>query len=176
MNFYRRRFNLYFWPAALLLVSGCALWESANHPVAALRVHIEGGPGASGASETVSVIRSHPVAVTIAGNALLSESDVIAARLIESGNNFVIELQFDEIAGWALEQYTAVSPGKHLVIFGQWGKKPEESRWLAAPFINRRVAGGMLIFTPDMSREEAEKFIKGLGYAAKENLTNLSKK
>ena len=176
MNFYSRRFNLYFCPATLLLVAGCALLDPAGHHVAALRIHLEGDAGSADSNQTVSVIRSHPVQVAIAKNPILTESDVVGARLIESPNGFAVELKFDEIAGWGLEQETAVNPGKHLVIFAQWGKKPDDGRWLAAPSINRRVAAGTLVFTPDASREEAEKFVKGLNLAAEKNLVAISKK
>jgi len=40
-------------------------------------------------------------------------------------------------------------------------------RWLAAPLINRRMADGMITFTPDASREETEKFVEGLNNSAK---------
>lgn len=176
MNFYGRRFNLYFLPAALLLlVSGCALLHFHSRPVAALRIHVEGESAVAGSSQTISVMRSQPVMVTIASEPILTEADVVAARLLETRGGFALELKFDEIGGWALEQYTAVNPGKHLAIFGQWGGKPADGRWLAAPSINRRVAGATLVFTPDASREEAGLLVKGLNAAAEKNAVAKSK-
>ena len=49
-----------------------------------------------------------------------------------------------------LEQYTAANPGRHLVIFGQWGDKLADGRWLAAPLITHRISNGLLAFTPDI--------------------------
>jgi hypothetical protein len=169
MSFYWRRFNLYFWPAALLLVSGCALWKHENPTMASVRVHMEGSSGSPESTETIQIIRSAPVMVTIAKMPILSESDLAAAAIVQTPGGFAVELKFDEIGGWKLEQYTAVNPGKHLVIFGQWGDQLKDGRWLAAPSIYRRIAGGVLIFTPDASREEAEKFVAGLNAFAKKN-------
>ena len=69
-----------------------------------------------------------------------------------------------------LEQYSAANPGKHFAIFGQWGEKLADGRWLAAPLITHRIADGMLSFTPDMSREEADRLVLGLNNVAKKIL------
>ena len=41
-----------------------------------------------------------------------------------------------------------------------------EGRWLAAPRINKRIADGVLVFTPDATREEAEQIALGLNNLA----------
>lgn len=176
MNFYRRRFNLFFWPAALgLLVSGCAaghsggLFHHKKEPVALLRVHVESESKAAGSTKTVSVLRSQPVEVNISTDPVLTEVDVLAARLLGSSDSFAVELKLEETAGWRLEQYSAINPGKHLAIFGQWGETPTDGRWLAAPLIVRRMAGSVLLFTPDASHAEMEQWVKGLNEAAKKN-------
>ena len=51
-------------------------------------------------------------------------------------------------------------PGPAGGLFdGMFGASPD---WLAAPLIRRPIADGVLTFTPDASREEAEKIVKGL--------------
>jgi preprotein translocase subunit SecD len=114
------------------------------------------------------VLRSDPVQVTVATEPVLTEASIIAARVIETTGGFAIEIQFDENGTWSLEQYSAANPGRHFAIFGQWGEKLVNGRWLAAPLITRRIANGILAFTPDMSREEADKLVLGL--------TNVTKK
>ncbi|HUC84587.1 MAG TPA: hypothetical protein VL970_05285, partial [Candidatus Acidoferrales bacterium] len=111
----------------------------------------------------------------IATDPILTEADVTAARLLDAPGGFAIELKFEETAGWRLEQFTAINPGKHLVIYGHWGDKPEEGRWLAAPVIVHRIANSTLIFTPDASREEAEQFVKELNAGAQKNAGMKSK-
>ncbi len=176
MNFYRRRFNLFFWPAALgVLVSGCADWHPGamfhhkKEQIGLLRVHVESESSAAGTTQTVSVERSQPVAVNISTDPILTEVDVVSARLLEAPGGFAVELKFEDTAGWRLEQYSAINPGKHLVIFGQWGETRADGRWLSAPLMMRRMAGGVLTFTPDASHAEMELWVKGLTAAAKKN-------
>jgi preprotein translocase subunit SecD len=167
MSFCLRRFNLYL-PllAALALPGGCALTHKSG-PLGALRVHIESAANAEGASQTVSILRTEPVLVTIARDPVLTEANLITATLMETPGGFAVRVKFDESGTWALEQCTASNPGKHLVIFGQWSDQLVDGRWLAAPLITRRIGDGILTFTPDASREEAQKLVIGLNNAAK---------
>jgi hypothetical protein len=171
MNFCRRRFNLYFLPATLgLLLSGCALWHRQHDFGAVLRIHVESESKAAGSNKSISVLRSQPMTINISTDPILTESDVISAKLLDTPDGgFSLEIKFEETAGWRLEQYTAGNPGKHLAIFAQWSLNKEDGRWLAAPFIARRMAGGVLTFTPDASREEAEQLVKTLNVDAKRN-------
>jgi len=97
----------------------------------------------------------------------LTEANTVAARVIDTRGGFAIQIQFDESSALVLEQYSAGNPGKHFVIFGQWGEKRADGRWLAAPLITHRIAGGNLSFTPDMPREEADRLVLGLNNVAK---------
>jgi preprotein translocase subunit SecD len=172
MSFCRRRFNLYLLTAALgLLVSGCAMWQRQHAFGAVLRVHIEGeAGGGSGSTKTITIMRSEPMTLTITTDPILTESDVSGARLVETKDGgFSVEITLEQTAGWKLEEYTADNPGKHLAIFAQWSAKKEDGRWLAAPYITRRLAGGTLTFTPDASHDEAQQLITALGVDAKRN-------
>ena len=135
-----------------------------------MRVHIEGNADNAGdlsTVKTVSVLRSNPVLVTIANEPVLTEASILAARVIDTPGGFALEIQFDESGALVLEQYSATFPGKHFVIFGQWGDKLANGRWLAAPLITHRISNGVLSFTPDMSREEADQLVLGLNNVAK---------
>ena len=46
--------------------------------------------------------------------------------------------------------------GRKIAVFTQFGEQLKNCRWLAAPVISHRISDGVLIFTPDASREEAE--------------------
>jgi SecDF, P1 head subdomain len=167
-----RRFNIYFTLAAVLaLLCGCKTGqqreqEKTKDVVGALRVHIEAGAGDAGSTQTISVLRSDPVLVTIVDEPILTEASLIAAKVIDTPGGFAIEVKFDEISASLLEQYTAENPGRHLVIFGQWGDKLANGRWLAAPLITHRISDGTLAFTPDMSRKEADQLVLGLNNVA----------
>ena len=170
-----RQFNTYFALAAMFaLLCGCQT-EKPPKDVGALRVHIESNPGPEGTSQTVSVLRADPVLVTIAKEPILTEANIIAAKVVDSPGGFAIEIQFDENGAWTLEQYSASNPGNHFVIFGQWGEKLANGRWLAAPLITRRLSDGILTFTPDMSRAEADQLVPGLNNVAAQIHKNSSK-
>jgi hypothetical protein len=69
----------------------------------------------------------------------------------------------------SLEMGTVSSLGRHLLIFGQWttetDTKPEE-RWLAAPVVRNVLRTGTIVFSADMDREEAERFVEGINRVA----------
>lgn len=173
MKVYRRRFNLFLALAFLLVpFCGCSLFGHRNEPLAGLHVHIEMAPGAASTAlndtQTVSVLRSSPVTVMIGKEPVLTEANLVAAKLIRTPDAPAIEVRFDENGTWILEQYSAANPGRHFVIFGAWGKNLKENRWLAAPIITQRINDGILSFTPDMTLDEANQFVLGLNNIIKE--------
>ena len=154
--------------AAFCVLPGC-LTDRPHGPTAAVRLHVEASPNFLGTSETVSVLRADPVVINIAKEPILTEANLIAARLIEAPGGFAVELRFDETGSQILEQYTAANTGFHFLIFGQWGDKASQGRWLAAPLITHRIGNGVLAFTPDMSHAEAEQLVTGLKNVAEFN-------
>ncbi len=170
MNFYARRFNLYLLVLLALSVAftGCATSKKKKHePVGAVRVHVESSANAEGQGQTVSVLRDDPVLVTISKDPILTEANLLKASLIETPGGFSIELKFDQTGAWTLEQFSAAYASKHFAIYGQWGDKLKDGRWVAAPLITGRIASGLLSFTPDMTREEAQQLVAGLNNTAK---------
>ena len=162
-----RRFNLFLALMALAVLCGCQT-NKPDKEVSALRVHIESNSGNTGVSQTVSVLRSDPVLITVAKEPILTEANLVEAKVIEARGGFALQVQFDESSALVLEQYSAANPGKHFVIFGQWGEKRADGRCLAAPLITHRIASGILSFTPDISREEADRLVLGLNNVSKE--------
>ena len=69
------------------------------------------------------------------------------ASVIDALGSFQIMIQFDRRGTWLLE-YTTAHRGRRIGIFSQFG----DARWLAAPVMNKRIADGVLVFTPDASR------------------------
>ena len=166
MVVWTQRFNLYLAvAAALALLCGCQTHRQKG-PLGALRVYIQVNPDSLGTSQTISVLRSDPVLVTIARNPILTEANIVAAKVLDTPGGFAIEIQFDENGTWLLEQYSASNPGGHFAIFGEWGDQVVNGRWLAAPLITHRIANGALSFTPDASRAEADQLVLGLNRVA----------
>ena len=175
MKLWTRQFNIYLMLAATLaLFCGCQTSKK-DTPVSALRIHIEINPDSAGTSKTIPIVRSDPVPVTIAQEPVLTEVNIVTARVFDTPGGFAIEVRFDETASWILEQYSAANSGLHFAIFGQWGDKLANGRWLAAPLITRRIANGVLAFTPDASREEADQLVLGLNNVAKKSRKGLDK-
>jgi preprotein translocase subunit SecD len=167
MKVLARRFNIYLVLAFLLgLTCGCQTGKKTQ--TASLRVHIEVSPDPAGTSQNISVLRSDPVLVTIKREPILTEANIVSAKVIDARGGFAIEIKFDENGTWLLEQYSAANPGGHFAIFGQWGEKISAGRWLANPVISRRISNGTLAFTADCEREEADQLVLGLNEAAKE--------
>ena len=168
MNFCARRFNLYLTLLLAVVICGCGTFgKKKPDKISAVRIHLEAPVGVPGQTRTVNVLRSNPVVVTVDTNPILTEQNLIGAELVETPGGFAVKLQFDETGGWMLEQSTAGNPGKHLVIFGQWGEKVTEGRFLAIPLITGRNNTAVLSFTPDASREEAQRFVDGLNEVCK---------
>ncbi len=161
------RFNIYLMlVATLALVCSCQT-NKPKENLSALRIHIETLPNNLGTSQAISLLRSDPIQVTVQTDPALTEANIIAARILETPGGFAVEIKFDETGSWILEQYSASNVGRHFAIFGQWGEKLINGRWLAAPIISHRIGDGLLAFTPDASRDEAEQLVLGLNHVAK---------
>ena len=136
--------------------------------VAMLRLHIETNPDASKRTGP-AVIRG--ISFNIESEPFLTESSIKEAKLIDVVGGFEMSIQFDRQGSWLLEQYTSAGRGKHLAVYSQWTIFPEKElnkgRWLASPFIRTHITDGLLTFTPDATREEAETIVKGLNNVVK---------
>ena len=162
-----RRFNTYLaLVTAVGMLSACQTMKQ-NGIAGALRVYIETDANGASTSKAVSVFRAHPMTVTVATTQILTERNITAAKVVDTQGGFAIQIQFDQNGTWTLEQYSTSNLGKHFVIFGQWGEKVADGRWLAEPLITRGIANGMLVFTPDASPEEAGRLVLGLNEAIK---------
>jgi hypothetical protein len=167
------RFNIYLLVGlAMVLSCGCQSANAKRKKVTCtLRVHGETRADASGKSSTVEIFRAQPFAITIDKSAFLTESNVKEAKVVDSMGGFSLQLKFDRKGTWLLEQLTAGLRGKHIAIFAEFMPTPEDKlgvgRWLAAPLIKARITDGVLTFTPDTSREEADQIALGLNNVAK---------
>ena len=168
-----RGFNLYLvLVLAVGLVCGCHTAEGKRKQVlSTLRLHQEVNADASGRSQQVTVYRDRPVAFTVDRAPFLTESNVKAAKIIEAVGGFALSIQFDREGSWLLEQYTAANKGRHTAVFSQFDNPNEEKlntgRWLAAPLIQNHISDGLLVFTPDANRQEAEQIALGLNNVAR---------
>ncbi len=172
-----KRFNIYLMGGLILgLLCGC---NSEAHKrkkrVATFRVHAEMNPDAMGRTENIQVYRAQPFLMTVGKQPFVTEQLVKEAKVVDVLGGYALQIQFDRQGTWLLEQYTAALRGKHLGIFSQWCAPPDEKlnqgRWLAAPLVQTHITDGLLVFTPDATREEAEEIALGLNNVAKKAAT-----
>ena len=165
-------FNLYLTLAVLLAsMVGCKTPHSEDRKVlSTLRLHLETRPDPMGRTEVAEVYRGSPVKFSIDKAPFLTEASVQDAKVIDVTGGFALQIQFDRQGSWLLEQYTSANRTKHIVVVSQFVEPGEDKlnkgRSLAAPQINNHITDGLFIFSPDASREEAERIALGLNHVA----------
>lgn len=173
MSIGRSRFNIYLICLLVAVVAGCRSPEQKKakqkeKQLSKLAVHLEVPPDSIEFSRTIQVFREKPIMVTVDKSPFLTEAQVTDAKIIPQRDGWALSLKFDKRGTWLLEQYTTTNPGKHMAIFGMFGGEKQEARWLGAPVILHRISSGILTFTPDSTREEAEELVLGLNNLAKQ--------
>jgi hypothetical protein len=123
-----------------------------------------------GTAPKVDVIRSRPISVAITKQPFIDERDIVRAILLETPDGgFMIKLEMTSHGKQALEMATVSSNGRRMVVFSQWTmdgvEKPEE-RWLAAPLIRSPLHDGVMVFSVDSNREEANRIVDGINNVA----------
>ncbi len=158
-------FNIYLITAMFLL--GCKSPQEKKEAadsrrqkkeLSTIRFHLEATGDSSGRAEPVSILRSSPVSLQVLKDSFLDERDVLRATVNEHMGSFIIQIQFDDHGTLVLDSLSSANKGKRVAIMSDFG----ERRWLAAPILSRRIADGMLSFTPDATRDEAERIVRGL--------------
>lgn len=166
------RFNLYL---ALALFALCACQspeKKRQKQISTLAVHLQTTNDDTPFSRKISVFRNAPAEISVDRSAFLTEAHVAGAKVIDDENGWSLQLKFDQRGTWLLEQYSTANPGKHIAIFSTFGPDQKEARWLGAPILPRRISNGILQFTPDASREEADEIVFGLNNMAKKSAQN----
>ncbi|HTG43365.1 MAG TPA: hypothetical protein VK633_02415 [Verrucomicrobiae bacterium] len=162
MNTPSGRFNLILTIFACAVV-GCKTPE-AKEPkekqASILRFHLETNPDDTGRTLQVPVYRAQPMLVTIGRDAVLDEGFLKTAEVVDADEHggHAIKVTFDDAGTRRLEALTIEHRGQHFAINASW----TETRWVAAPLITKRIANGEYVFTPDATREEAERIVAGL--------------
>jgi preprotein translocase subunit SecD len=167
-----QRFNTYLLvtlAAAAVAVCGCQTTgqKMPKSLLSTLRLHVQASFDETKASQSVPIYREKPVWLTVEQVPFVTEANVSAASVIDGVGGYVLRIQFDQQGTVLLEGCTAANRGRKIAIFSQFGEKIKDYRWLAAPVINHRITDGVLVFTPDATREEAEEIALGLNNVSK---------
>jgi preprotein translocase subunit SecD len=170
MKIRRARFNIYLWLSLSLIMAagGC---HTANNEkkapkkgYALLRLHLEVNLDGTDKNGTVMVGRRTAFPVTVNKLAFIEASHLGRVSLLDDDHGgFKMKVQLNRQGTWLLEQYTVANKGRRIAVFAEL----EDFHWIAAPLITQRISDGVFTFTPDVSREEAEKLVLGLNQAVK---------
>lgn len=162
----------------ILVVSGCAHNKSASKTSAEkppkpkkslfkeatqISFHCEMNPDGTDRCVQAQIYRANPMTITVDRSPALHEGFIERADLIEFMGTYAIRIKFDSTGTLLLDNITNSHRGRHLAIFCHF----TDARWIAAPLITHRISDGVFVFTPDASREEAERIVRGLNNVAK---------
>jgi hypothetical protein len=157
------RFNIYLVAVlAALAVAGCAGTKHKNkkNDIATLiSLHLEVSSDETQVSAPVPILRAQPEMVNVETEAFLDEGALESARVVDDLGGFHIRLKFNWEGTMVLDGITTDNQSRRIAVLAKWDK---DTRWLAAPVIHRRVSDGTFDFTPDATREEADRIVQGL--------------
>lgn len=163
------RFNIYFVLLALILFVGCRTAEERKQAkiMSTFRLHLETHQGGT---ESGAVVEIAGAKIYVNNAPFLDETSVTNAAVVDTRDGgFAIRVQYDRHGALVLDTVTTSNRGLHLAIFSQFGPgKLEQTRWLAAPYIGASITSGVLIFTPNCTRAEADEVVLGLNNVAKD--------
>lgn len=170
MKISRLAFNLFLVSLAVAL-AGCGSTEKNKEnkkdskEATSLRFHLETNADGTDHNVPILIYRARPMRMQIERNSALDEAMMASAAVVDVDQmgGYAIKIVFDDAGKRALDTLTIANKGRHLAIHAQW----TEARWLAAPLIQRRMADGVFIFTPDASREECDRIVLGLNNVIK---------
>jgi len=171
------RFNLYLLAALVVAAAyGCRTPESKRtHQFCVLRLHLEMNPDGTDRSQPVPIFRQEPVMVNIEKQPFLGENSVAEAKVLDVVGGFALSVRFDRQGSRLLEEYSTENRGTRVAIFSLFGEPMTNARWLGAPIISRPITNGVLVFTPDATRAEADQIALGLNNDAKKNQSALDR-
>lgn len=129
---------------------------------ASLRFHLEVSRDGQEDNSPVTVGRQSPFEVNVQKSPFLTEFQIEKAEVVDDVGGFAISLQLDKQGTFLLEQYTTGHKGRRIGIMAEFG----QVRWIAAPVIMKRWGDGKFLFTPDTTREEAERIVSGVNRVA----------
>lgn len=136
---------------------------------ATIRFHLETNLDGTPKTKVVPIYRASPIYVAVEELVFLDEGSVEQAALVDWAGTYAIRIKFNHHGSFYLDSLTTSNKGRRLVIYSEFGQSKDvvTNRWLAAPVIEQRNDSGILTFTPDASREEAERIVNGLNNIAK---------
>lgn len=176
MKSWLHTFNWILLVATLMFAAGCETTrDPASDPtakkdtkskrkekeVSTVIFYLETAP--QGKVNSAPIYRKNPIYVPVESQPFLTLANVEEASVVDYLDGFIIQIRFDSHGAFVLDTISSANKGRRIAVFAKF----PEPRWLAAPQITQRNATGLLSFTPDATREESERFVRGLNSALK---------
>lgn len=143
---------------ALLPVVGCQSKPPKN--AATLSMHLPAGRGLPESRRTTVALMSPAISLDVNRIPVLREADLDTVELKGEGDNFLMRLVFGIHGTIELDRVSNNNRGELIVIF-------INNIPVAAPQLKHRIVDGVFEFTPNLSREEAQKLADGLNAMVK---------
>ncbi len=147
------------------LVGACRSPEAkrAATEASTLRLYLETDFDTTGEkTAVVPVYRAAPVLLRVAREPFLDEAHIVDAQVVDTVGGFAIAVRYDFHGALVLDTVSTTYRGQRIAIHSTFS----EARWLAAPKLATPLKDGLLVFTPDATREEAERIVRGLNNVA----------
>lgn len=149
-----------------LSFTGCRSAEERENrkKLSTISLHLESNQDATEKQVLVPIYRKTPVHISVLRQPFLDTANVLQATVVDHpGQGIVVALQMDRQGTLILNNVTSAYRGRRIAVFAQF----DDARWIAAPVANQRITDGVLAFTPDANKEEAERLVLGLNNAAR---------
>ena len=125
-----------------------------------MQFHIETNPDPTGRTMEAPIFRANPFHLTVQREPVLDEAFMENVQLVDTDEmgGYAIKVTFNKFGTRRLDALSVEHRSQRLAVHAEW----TEARWLGAPVLNKRISDGVLIFSPDATREETERIVRGL--------------
>jgi hypothetical protein len=179
MKSLRTRFNTYLILGAVLLGGGCKSAEEKKRDktLATIRLHLEVPPDTPQTPQNLQQVLGRIEFAEFAGFKMpvssisfLDEAYVDKASVVDTQDGgFAMLVEFGAHGKLVIDSVTTANPNRHIAILTTFGEeKSGKRRWLGAPLINAPINDGVLLFTSNTTRAEADEIVLGLNNVVKQ--------
>jgi hypothetical protein len=125
-----------------------------------MQFHIEANPDPTGRTMDAPIFRANPFHLTVQREPVLDNGFMEKAEVVDTDEmgGYGIKITFNKLGTRRLDALSVEHRSQRLAVHAEW----TEARWLASPVLNKRISDGVFIFTPDATREETERIVRGL--------------
>ncbi len=162
MNIFQARINIYLGIAlGCLLFMGCKTTDQKKQgkDATTIQLFIE-NINTVAEKRSVTIGQQPKIQIQVTPTPFADTADIKEVEIVDVDNlgGFAIRLTFNDHGKLVLDTVTTSSKGLRMPVMVAY----TEIRWLGAPIIKRRISDGSLVFTPDCTRAEAERIVRGL--------------